>query len=181
MTNSQKLRFFRHLVKLGFKEIEVAYPAASETDFAFVQDLIKNNEPGNDVWIQVLTPARSDLIRRTFEALKGSKNAIVHMYNATSCLFREVVFNADQAKTVQLAIEHTKLVRELAEEYSAKYGTNFRYEYSPETFSQTEPAFAVEVCEAVKKTWLAGQKSVWGDGRSEERIIFVSHHTGQYV
>jgi 2-isopropylmalate synthase len=100
MTNSQKLRFFRQLVKLGFKEIEVSYPAASETDFQFVQDLINNGEIPDDVWIQVLTPARSDLIKRTFEALKGSKNAIVHMYNATSCLFREVVFNADQAKTV---------------------------------------------------------------------------------
>ena len=100
MTNSQKLRFFRQLVKLGFKEIEVSYPAASETDFQFVQDLINNGEIPDDVWIQVLTPARSDLIKRTFEALKGSKNAIVHMYNATSCLFREVVFNADQAKTI---------------------------------------------------------------------------------
>lgn len=172
MTNTQKLRFFRHLVKLGFKEIEVSYPAASETDFQFVQDLINNGEIPDDVWIQVLTPARSDLIKRTFEALKGAKHAIVHMYNATSCLFREVVFNADQVKTVSLATEHTKLVRELAEQYAAEHGSNFRFEYSPETFSQTEPAFAVEVCEAVKKAWLAGEKSVFADGRKEERIIF---------
>lgn len=172
MSNPQKLRFFRHLTKLGFKEIEVSYPAASETDFAFVRSLIEDHEVPDDVWIQVLTPARADLIRRTFESLKGAKNAILHMYNATSCLFREVVFNNDKEETIKLAVEHTKLVRELAEEYAAKYGTNFRYEYSPETFSQTEPAYALEVCENVKKTWLAGKGSVWGDGRSEERIIF---------
>lgn len=172
MTNSQKLRFFSHLIKLGFKEIEVSYPAASESDFNFVQDLINNGDIPDDVWIQVLTPARSDLIRKTFESLKGAKNAIVHMYNATSCLFREVVFNADQKETIRLATTHTQLVRELAEEYASKYGTNFRFEYSPETFSQTEPAYAVEVCEAVKKAWLSGPGSTWGDGRKEERIIF---------
>ncbi|KAJ9109268.1 hypothetical protein QFC21_000597 [Naganishia friedmannii] len=195
MTNSQKLRFFSHLIKLGFKEIEVSYPAASESDFNFVQDLINNGDIPDDVWIQVLTPARSDLIRKTFESLKGAKHAIVHMYNATSCLFREVVFNADQKETIRLATTHTQLVRELAEEYASKvskpvfsniaplvsillaslvtqYGTNFRFEYSPETFSQTEPAYAVEVCEAVKKAWLSGPGSTWGDGRKEERIIF---------
>ncbi|KAI5451988.1 2-isopropylmalate synthase (Alpha-isopropylmalate synthase) (Alpha-IPM synthetase) [Naganishia albida] len=172
MTNQQKLRFFRHLVKLGFKEIEVSYPAASETDFNFVQDLINDKEIPDDVWIQVLTPARSDLIKRTFESLKGAKNAIVHMYNATSCLFREVVFNADEKETIRLATTHTELVRQLAEEYASKHGTNFRFEYSPETFSQTEPAFAVQVCEAVKKAWLSGPGSTWGDGRKEERIIF---------
>lgn len=101
MTNSQKLRFFNHLTKLGFKEIEVSYPAASESDFNFVQDLINDGHIPDDVWIQVLTPARSDLIRKTFESLKGAKNAIVHMYNATSCLFREVVFNADQKETIR--------------------------------------------------------------------------------
>jgi hypothetical protein len=166
MTNSQKLRFFRQLVKLGFKEIEVSYPAASETDFQFVQDLINNGEIPDDVWIQVLTPARSDLIKRTFEALKGSKNAIVHMYNATSCLFREVVFNADQAKTVswvpgpgwglvssglvadedvgfdRLATQHTQLVRELAEQYAAEVRAP---QYSPRLSLDTGtwfPAFA---------------------------------------
>jgi 2-isopropylmalate synthase len=132
MSNEQKLRFFRHLVKLGFKEIEVAYPAASDTDFSFVRGLVADygggKEVPDDVWLQVrtrpsswqklvsalvcslfdqfslpqvLTPARADLIRTTFEALKGAKNAIVHMYNATSCLFREVVFNASQEETVR--------------------------------------------------------------------------------
>ncbi|OCF34539.1 2-isopropylmalate synthase [Kwoniella heveanensis BCC8398] len=172
MTNEQKLRFFRHLVQIGFKEIEVSYPAASDSDFAFCQDLQHKNEVPDDVWIQVLTPARADLIKRTFEAVAGLKHVIIHMYNATSCLFREVVFNNDQAETIKLAVEHTKLVRELAEQYAASHGTSFRFEYSPETFSQTETPYAVEVCENVKKTWLGGSKSVWGDGRHEERIIF---------
>jgi 2-isopropylmalate synthase len=121
---------------------------------------------------QVLTPARTDLIERTFEAVAGLKNVIIHMYNATSCLFREVVFNNDRAETIALATQHTALVRSLAEKYAKSHGTNFRYEYSPETFSQTETPYAVEVCEAVKKTWLDGKESVFADGRKEERIIF---------
>nr|XP_019012360.1 2-isopropylmalate synthase [Kwoniella pini CBS 10737]OCF51141.1 2-isopropylmalate synthase [Kwoniella pini CBS 10737] len=172
MTNQQKTRFFRHLVQLGFKEIEVSYPAASDTDFQFCRDLQNNGEVPDDVWIQVLTPARADLIKRTFEAVAGLKHVIIHMYNATSCLFREVVFNNDRDETVKLASDHTRIVRELAEQYAASHGTSFRFEYSPETFSQTETPYAVEVCEAVKKTWLAGEKSVWADGRKEERIIF---------
>ncbi|KAL1410113.1 2-isopropylmalate synthase (Alpha-isopropylmalate synthase) (Alpha-IPM synthetase) [Vanrija albida] len=172
MTNLQKMRFFRHLVQIGFKEIEVAYPAASETDFAFVRELVNTNEVPDDVWIQVLTPARADLIERTFEAVAGLKHVIIHMYNATSCLFREVVFNNNREETIKLATDHTALIRRLAEKYSKSHGTSFRYEYSPETFSQTETPYAVEVCEAVKKTWLAGKESVWADGRNEERIIF---------
>lgn len=172
MSNDQKMRFFRHLVQIGFKEIEVAYPAASETDFAFVRELVNGSEVPDDVWVQVLTPARADLIEKTFEACAGLKNCIIHMYNATSCLFREVVFNNNREETIQLATEHTALVRKLAEKYAKSHGTNFRYEYSPETFSQTETLYAVEVCEAVKKTWLAGSGSVFADGRKEERIIF---------
>ena len=172
MTNEQKMRFFRHLVQIGFKEIEVAYPAASETDFAFCRELLNTNEVPDDVWIQVLTPARADLITKTFEAVAGLKHVIIHMYNATSCLFREVVFNNDRDETIKLATEHTALIRKLAEQYAKSHGTSFRYEYSPETFSQTETPYAVEVCEAVKKTWLAGPGSVWSDGRKEERIIF---------
>ncbi|GMK54399.1 hypothetical protein CspeluHIS016_0109850 [Cutaneotrichosporon spelunceum] len=172
MTNRQKRRFFRHLVQIGFKEIEVAYPAASETDFQFCRELVNGNDVPDDVWIQVLTPARTDLITRTFEAVAGMKNVIIHMYNATSCLFREVVFNNNREETIQLATEHTALVRKLAEQYAKSHGTNFRYEYSPETFSQTETWYAAEVCEAVKKAWLAGPGSVFADGRKEERIIF---------
>lgn len=197
MTNPQKLRFFRHLIQIGFKEIEVAYPAASDTDFEFCRMLLNQNEVPDDVWIQVceqatpqttcgilscilcadaclqvLTPARADLISRTFEAVAGLKNVIVHMYNATSCLFREVVFNNNREETIGLATEHTAHLRKLAEQYAKSHGTNFRFEYSPETFSQTETPYAVEVCEAVKKTWLAGKESVFADGRHEERIIF---------
>ncbi|RXK34683.1 2-isopropylmalate synthase [Tremella mesenterica] len=173
MSNSQKMRFFRHLVQIGFKEIEVSYPAASDSDFAFCRDLQNGGEVPDDVWIQVLTPARSDLIARTFEAVAGLKNVIIHMYNATSCLFREVVFNNNREETIKLAVQHTRMIRQLAEQYAlSKHGTNFRYEYSPETFSQTETAYAVEVCEAVKAVWLEGRRSVWADGREEERIIF---------
>ena len=113
-----------------------------------------------------MTPAREDLIRRTIDSVAGAKHVIIHMYNATSCLFREVVFRASQAETLALAAKHTEIIRKLTDECTQKYGTQFRYEYSPETFTQTEPEFSLEICEAVKKAW----------GRAgtayEERIIF---------
>ncbi|KAF7338043.1 Pyruvate carboxyltransferase domain-containing protein [Mycena venus] len=165
MTIEQKTLFFRQLVKSGLKEIEVAYPAASDTDFAFVRGLIENNEIPDDVWIQVLTPAREDLIRRTVDSVAGAKHAILHMYNATSPAFRNVVFRNSKEQTVELAVKHTKIVRQLTEECTEKYGTQFRYEYSPETFTQTEPDFAIEICEAVKAAW--GKA-----GTGDQRIIF---------
>lgn len=165
MTVEQKTTFFRQLVKCGVKQIEVAYPAASETDFQFVRGLIENNEVPDDVWIQVLTPAREDLIRRTIDSVAGAKHAILHMYNATSPTFREVVFRSSKEQTIKLAVEHTKIVRQLTEECTAKYGTVFKYEYSPETFTQTEPEYALEVCEAVKAAW--GKA-----GTGDDRIIF---------
>ncbi|KAJ7510168.1 hypothetical protein B0H11DRAFT_2269638 [Mycena galericulata] len=143
MTIEQKTLFFRQLVKSGVKEIEVAYPAASDTDFAFVRGLIENNEVPDDVWIQVLTPAREDLIRRTVDSVAGAKRAIIHMYNCD-------------------LPGHTKIVRQLTEEFTEKHGTKFRYEYSPETFTQTEPDFALEICEAVKTAW---GKAGTGDNR----------------
>ncbi|KAI0080550.1 2-isopropylmalate synthase [Panus rudis PR-1116 ss-1] len=165
MTIAQKSLFFDTLLKCGFKEIEIAYPAASDTDFQFVRGLIEGKKVPDDVWIQVLTPAREDLIRRTFEALAGANKAIVHMYNATCPCFREVVFHNTQEETVALAKKHTELIRQLTDEYSAKYGTKFKYEYSPETFSQTEPDFALKVCETVKAAW--GKA-----GTGDDRIIF---------
>ena len=155
MNEEQKIIFFKTLVKCGFKEIEVAFPSASDTDFGFVRRIIEDGLIPDDVYIQVLSPAREELIRRTFEAVKGAKNVVFHMYNAASPLFREVVFNNDQARTVDLAVRHTKLVRELMEHYSKPEngGTNFRYEYSPETFSQTEPDFAIQLCDAVREAW----------------------------
>ena len=113
----------------------------------------------------VLTPAREDLIKRTVDSVAGAKHAIIHMYNATSCLFRTVVFHNSKEETVALAVKHTEIVRKLTDECTAKHGTQFRYEYSPETFSQTEPEFALEVCEAVKAAW--GKA-----GLGDERIIF---------
>ncbi|KAG8788835.1 hypothetical protein FRC15_001795 [Serendipita sp. 397] len=166
MSIEQKTRFFRQLVKCGLKEIEVAYPAASETDFGFVRGLIEGGEVPDDVWVQVLTPARADLIKRTFESIAGCKNVIIHMYNATAPLFREVVFRNSKEQTIALAVDHTVLVRKLVEEYEQKYGTNFRYEYSPELFTQTEPDFAVEICDKVKEAWArAGTERM-------KRIIF---------
>lgn len=114
---------------------------------------------------KVLTPAREDLIQRTIDSVAGAKLAILHMYNATSPTFRDVVFRNSKAETLELAIRHTKIVRKLTEECTAKYGTIFKYEYSPETFTQTEPEFALEVCEAVKAAW--GKA-----GLGDERIIF---------
>jgi 2-isopropylmalate synthase len=165
MTVEQKTRFFRKLIECGFKEIEIAYPSASDTDFDFVQGLIKNGEIPDDVWIQVLTPAREDLITRTFESVAGAKKVIIHMYNALCPTFRNVVFRNTCPQTVDLAIKHTAVVRKLSDEFAAKYGTHFRYEYSPETFSQTEPDFAIEVCEAVKATWGKAAPGI-------DRIIF---------
>ncbi|KAF7311487.1 Pyruvate carboxyltransferase domain-containing protein [Mycena kentingensis (nom. inval.)] len=165
MTIEQKTMFFRQLVKCGVKEIEVAYPAASDTDFLFVRGLIENGEIPDDVWIQVLTPAREDLIRRSIDSVAGAKQAIIHLYNATSPTFRNVVFRNSKQQTVDLAVNHTKVVRQLTDEFAQKYGTKFRFEYSPETFTQTEPDFAVEICEAVKTAW--GKA-----GTGDERIIF---------
>ncbi|KAF7778640.1 hypothetical protein Agabi119p4_2985 [Agaricus bisporus var. burnettii] len=165
MTIPQKTTFFRQLVRCGVKQIEVAYPSASDTDFGFVRGLIENGEIPDDVWVQVLTPAREDLIRRTIDSVAGTKHAIIHLYNATSPTFRNVVFRNSKEQTIELAVKHTKLVKQLTEECSAKHGTKFKYEYSPETFTQTEPDFAVEICEAVKAAW--GKA-----GTGEDRIIF---------
>jgi 2-isopropylmalate synthase len=112
-----------------------------------------------------MTPAREDLIRRTVDAVAGAKCAILHMYNATSPTFRDVVFRNSKEQTIELAVRHTRLVRQLTEECTAEYGTVFRYEYTPETFTQTEPEFAVQICEAVKTAW--GKA-----GTGDDRIIF---------
>jgi len=112
-----------------------------------------------------MAPAREDLIRRTVDAVAGAKYAILHMYNATSPTFRDVVFRNSKEQTIELAVRHTKLVRQLTDECTAKYGTIFKYEYTPETFTQTEPEFSVEICEAVKAAW--GKA-----GTGDDRIIF---------
>jgi len=139
MDSGRKKNLFQVLTSIGFKEIEVAFPAASQTDFQFVRELIEEKLIPDEVWIQVLVQAREDLIVRTFEAVKGAKNVILHFYNATSPLFREVVFQNDQTATIALAVKAATIVRDLA---SAAPATNWRFEYSPETFSATELDFS---------------------------------------
>ncbi|MCU6166667.1 2-isopropylmalate synthase [Enterobacter roggenkampii] len=150
MDSTRKLQFWDLLLSCGFKEIEVAFPSASQTDFNFVRQLIEENRIPDDVTIQVLTQAREDLIHRTFESLRGAKQATVHLYNATAPLFRRLVFGMDKAQIVELATRATRLIRQLCEENPE---TRWQYEYSPETFCFTEPEFALEICEAVAKTW----------------------------
>ena len=150
MDSARKLQFWNLLLGCGFKEIEVAFPSASQTDFNFVRQLIEENRIPDDVTIQVLTQAREDLIRRTFESLCGAKQATVHLYNATAPLFRRLVFGMEKAQVVELATRATRLIRQLCEENP---DTRWQYEYSPETFCFTEPAFALEICEAVAEIW----------------------------
>ncbi|SEJ29800.1 2-isopropylmalate synthase [Azotobacter beijerinckii] len=142
----KKLRFFKTLVQVGVKEIEVGFPSASQTDFDFVRTLIEDGHIPDDVTIQVLTQAREDLIARTFESLKGAKRAIVHYYNATAPSFRRIVFNQDRAGVVEIAVNAAQIIKRLAD---ASPETAWRFEYSPEVFSSTETEFAVEVCNAV--------------------------------
>jgi 2-isopropylmalate synthase len=146
MDAARKRRFFQMLVDTGLKQIEVGFPSASQTDFDFVRELIEKNLIPGDVTIQVLTPARPELIRRTFESLKGARRAVLHYYNATAPVFRRVVFRQDEAATIQLAADAATLIRKLAE---AQPETDWSFEYSPEAFSSTEMPFVLQVCEAV--------------------------------
>ncbi|WMU71911.1 2-isopropylmalate synthase [Enterobacter bugandensis] len=150
MDSARKLQFWDLLLGCGFKEIEVAFPSASQTDFNFIRQLIEENRIPDDVTIQVLTQAREDLIHRTFESLRGAKQATVHLYNATAPLFRRLVFGMEKAQIVELATRATRLIRQLCEENPE---TRWQYEYSPETFCFTEPEFALEICEAVAEIW----------------------------
>lgn len=149
MSLEEKLDFFRLLVKIGFKEIEVGFPAASETEYTFLRTLIDQDMIPQDVTVQVLTQSREHIIRKTFDALKGCKNAIVHLYNSTSLAQREQVFRKSRAEIVGIAVEGAKLFEQIAAETGARY----RYEYSPESFTGTEPEFALEICNAVLDVW----------------------------
>ena len=150
MDSERKLQFWQLLLACGFKEIEVAFPSASQTDFNFVRQLIEEDLIPDDVTIQVLTQAREDLILRTFEALHGVKRATVHLYNATAPLFRELVFGMEKADIIALATRSTRQIRQLCEQHPE---TQWQYEYSPETFCFTEPEFALAICEAVADVW----------------------------
>ena len=150
MGPDRKRRMFDLLVKLGFKEIEVGFPAASETDFVFVRELIEQQLVPDDVTIQVLTQARPELIERSFESIRGARRAIMHLYNSTSTLQRRVVFGLDKPGIVDIAVSAAKLIRKLAQTMPE---SDFVYQYSPESFTGTELDFAVEICEAVMDVW----------------------------
>jgi 2-isopropylmalate synthase len=148
----RKLRFFRHLVELGFKEIEVGFPAASDTDFGFVRHIIEHGLIPGDVAIQVLSQAREELIERTFAAVEGAKKVIFHLYNSTSTLQRRVVFATDREGVKKIALDGTAMVKNLAPRAIAA-GTDLRFEYSPESFTGTELDYALEISHAVMDVW----------------------------
>jgi 2-isopropylmalate synthase len=150
MGSERKRRMFDLLLNLGFKEIEVGFPAASETDHAFVREIIEQGLIPEDVTIQVLTQARAELIDKTFDAIRGARRAIVHLYNSTSELQRRVVFGLDKAGIIDVAVSGARQIRDLAEKMPE---TEITYQYSPESFSGTELDFAVEICEAVMDVW----------------------------
>mgnify|MGYP002541548806 FL=1 len=149
MSLEQKVEFFKLLVKIGFKEIEVGFPAASETEYEFLRTLIEQNLIPEDVTIQVLTQAREHIIRKTFEAVKGATKAIVHVYNSTSVSQREQVFKKSKEEILKIAVDGAALLKKLADETEG----NFQFEYSPESFTGTEPEYALEVCNAVLDVW----------------------------
>jgi 2-isopropylmalate synthase len=150
MTPPRKLAMFELLVKMGYKEIEVGFPSASQTDFDFVRMLIEKELIPDDVIIQVLTQARAELITRTFESIRGSKRAIVHLYNSTSVLQRRVVFNLDKQGIIDIAVTGAKLCKEQS---ALMPETDILFEYSPESYTGTELEFAKEVCDAVTEIW----------------------------
>ncbi|MDI1302087.1 MAG: 2-isopropylmalate synthase [bacterium] len=152
MSIATKLEFFKTIVGIGFKEVEIGFPSASEIEFEFTRLLIEGGHIPDDVSIEVLTQARESLIRRTFESLRGARRAIVHLYNATSPVFRRDVFSKSADEVRELAVEHARLIRELA---AAQPETQWVFQYSPETFSATEPEVALDVCNAVIAEWNA--------------------------
>ena len=156
MDSSRKMKMFQTLVNMGFKEIEVGFPSASETDFQFLRELIENDHIPNDVTIQVLTQAREHLIDRTIESLEGAKKAILHLYNSTSTLQRRVVFNSDKQGVKEIATDGAKLVADKLGKLSSE--TTIRLQYSPESFTGTELEYALEVCEEVLQIWQATEE-----------------------
>ena len=147
MNVEEKVRMFQLLLKLGFKEIEIGFPAASQIEFDFLRKLVKENLIPDDVKVQVLTQCRKELIERTFEAIEGIKNVVVHIYNSTSTLQRDVVFHMDRPEIIRIAREGTRMVKEQMEHFDG----NVQLEYSPESFTGTEMDFALEICTAVQE------------------------------
>lgn len=149
MQVEEKIEFFNYLIKLGFKEIEIGFPSASQIEYDFLRQLVDRKLIPDDVWVQVLVQCREELVDRTFESIEGIKNVIVHIYNSTSTLQRDVVFHKNREEIVDIAIAGTKMVKERA----AKFPGNIRLEYSPESFTGTEMDFALEICNAVLDEW----------------------------
>lgn len=149
MSLEEKLEFYKMLIRMGFKEIEVGFPAASETEFEFLRTLVERDMIPDDVTVQVLTQAREHIIRKTFKALEGVRHAIVHLYNSTSYAQRQQVFRKSKEEIKQIAVDGAKLLQRLTDEA----GANYRFEYSPESFTGTEPEFAIDVCNAVLEVW----------------------------
>ncbi|KAJ7452837.1 2-isopropylmalate synthase [Mycena latifolia] len=164
MSNATKLELFKLLLQIGFKEIEVAYPSASELEYQFVRSLIENNEVPDGVALQVITPARPDLIKKSIASLAGAQHAIIHLYNAISPVFREVVFRNTKEQTIELTLNAVRLVKELTEAETARSGAKFTLNYCFETFSQTEPEFTVELGNRVLEAW--------GKASPENKVIF---------
>ena len=166
----QKLDYFDLLVKLGFKEIEVGFPAASETEYAFMRRLIESHHIPDDVTLQVLCQAREHLIKKTFEALKGCKKAIFHLYNSTSPAQRKYTFNKSKEEIKQIAIDGVKCVKDCL---SMCKDTEIQLEYSPESFSTTEIDYALEVCQAVKKEWWSCDGNEEGQTSNKKHKIII--------
>ena len=152
MTVEEKIEYFEALVKIGFKEIEIGFPSASQIEFDFTRRLVEENRIPDDVWVQMLTQSKEELIHRTFESIEGCPRAIVHLYNSTSPAQRRITFGLGKKEVVEIAQRGTRQIRALADAYEAK-GTRIRFEYSPESFYATEVDFALEICEAVGEIW----------------------------
>src|SRR5277367_6467674 len=159
MSVEEKLEYFDLLVKLGFKEIEIGFPSASQIEFDFTRRLIEEKRIPDDVWVQCLVQCKEELIQRTFESIQGAPRAIVHLYNSTSTAQRRIVFGLGKDGIKEIAVRGTQQIRDRLKKVP---GTKIRFEYSPESFSGTEVDFALEVCEAVSDTWVA---------TAEDRII----------
>ena len=155
MSLEEKLDFFKLLVEVGFKEIEVGFPAASETEYNFLRALIERNMIPSDVTVQVLTQAREHIIKKTFEAVKGAPHAVIHLYNSTSVAQREQVFKKSKEEVKKIAVDGAKLLKKLADETDG----NFSFQYSPESFPGTEVDYAVDVCNAVLDVWKPTRKN----------------------
>ena len=180
MSLAEKLEFFQMLVDVGFKEIEVGFPAASDTEYQFMRTLIEKDMIPDDVTVQVLTQAREHIIKKTFEAVKGAPHAVVHLYNSTSVAQREQVFKKDKEQILKIAVDGAKLLKTLADETEG----NFTFEYSPESFSGTEVEYAVEVCNAVLNVWeptAIRQSSISLQRLKMQCRMYLPHSLNMYI